>query len=571
MTDRIRWALLMTGCALFLGVALQIPQWMYILHPQFRGILVHLNSDEYQYLARLEEALTGRPEQSAQPYVGDPYAQGMHYAFIEQAEGMLFGWTGWRAATVFQVMDGVIPPLLFFAVIFFFRLSGFSRRSALGGALLFVLPLFYSLNRPIHQRESFLLVLSTILCVMLAMEKKSRFFTVLAGAALGALFGVYLWAWMFAWTYVGLLLFVELFAWLRQRERLPFLNTRLWTVVCVVGVGVIAALPFLAGIMRGMQHPLYAEMAFRQGMHFTRLPESWIYSLLFLFMSVVLLLMRRKVKELQGPKMYAILFPVAVFVVINQQVIHGHVIAFTSHFTFAIALASVCAFLLSLPSIEGIFGNRTHDGNRTHEEHRTQGRVLLVLLSSLGVASLMLAAIAWDNRPGWRLFDEDAGRLDEQHFGSLLPILDAMPRTRILSDSGSSGFISSSTQHDIVSSIYLESAFMTSEEIAERWCLTVLPLPPAERRISEQIHLVWPDANAANRGTDVREREVKMVEAACKKLDADPPAALRRYGVSYILWDRKRQPLWELKRLKVPLTQVAEDSGGWVLYSIIPR
>lgn len=544
MCERQRWIIIVVGCAIFLGLFLQIPQLLHVIQPEFKGILVHLNSDEYQYLARIQEALSGRPQQAAQPYVGDPYAPGMHFALIEQAEGILFRWTGWRAATVFQVMDTVIPMLLFFLLFAFFRLAGFSRPRSLVGVFLFVIPLLYSLNRPIHQRESFLLVLVTLLLCILAIERRSVLAALAGGAMLGVLFGVYLWAWMFTWTYVGLLLLWELIVWRSQRSIVPFRKSRAGLLALAVCTGVIVATPFLLSIFQSMRHPLYDEMAFRQGMFFSRLPESWIYSSIFLLMSVVFLFARRRLPQLQGAKMYAILFPVAVTVVINQQMVHGHVLAFTSHFTFAIALASVCAFLLS-----------------------TQ-RFRPLLLVTLGVSALMLAAITWDNRPGFRLFIIRKDRLHEQHFSTLLPVLDSMPRTRILSDDGTSAFIAASTHHDIVSSIYLESVFYTSEEIAERWCLTVLPLPPEQRRIDEQLHLVWPDANAANRGTDVREREVAMVEEACARLDRDPAGALQTFGVRYVLWDIKRRPQWDLRRLKVALTKINEDPGNWTLYEV---
>ncbi|MFH0851703.1 MAG: hypothetical protein V1876_03050 [Candidatus Peregrinibacteria bacterium] len=546
MTDRVKWFLIVCGCALLPGIILQVPQILHSIHPLSKGILVHLNSDEYQYLARVEEALTGRPGQAAQPYVGDPYVPGMHFALVEQTEGLLFRWTGWRAATVAQVMDTVIPFLLFLALFAFFRLAAFSRPRSLAGAWLFVLPLFYSLNRPIHPRESFLLVLVTILLCILTVERRKAGIAVAAGVMLGLLFGAYLWAWMFAWTYTVLLFLWEILLWRKERSHVPFRRSRAGLLVLAMAAGVIVANPFLVSIIRSMRHPLYGEMAFRQGMFFTRLPESWIYSALFLLMSAVLLLARRRVPELQGAKRFAILFPVAVAVVINQQVVHGHVLAFTSHFTFAIAFASVCVFLLSTQRFRPVF------------------------LIALGASALMLTAIAWDNRPGWKLFNVRTDRFYEQHFATLLPVLDGMPRTRILSDATTSDFLGASTQHDIVSSVYLESAFYTSEEIAERWCLTVLPLPPEQRHIDQRLHLVWPDANAANRGTDVREREVKLVEEACQRMDSDPKGALKKYGVQYVLWDELRSPEWDLKRLKASLTKVEEDKGNWMLYKVGP-
>ena len=92
------WTVVLTG--LLLGLIIQIPQWIYSLDSRYHGIPVHLNSDEGVYLARVEEALTGRPMQAAEAFIGDPAIKGTQPAILEHVTGVLFSWSGWRAATV---------------------------------------------------------------------------------------------------------------------------------------------------------------------------------------------------------------------------------------------------------------------------------------------------------------------------------------------------------------------------------------------------------------------------------------------------------------------------------------
>jgi hypothetical protein len=102
--------------------------------------------------------------------------------------------------------------------------------------------------------------------------------------------------------------------------------------------------------------------------------------------------------------------------------------------------------------------------------------------------------------------------------------------------------------------------------MAERYCLSVLPTAPAERKIADQPYLLWPDADSGYRDPALRAEEVRIVEEACKDEDKAPADYLQRYGAAYVLWDKARQPGWNLGRLGTPLTTVASGSG-WTLYA----
>ncbi|MEI8230765.1 MAG: hypothetical protein WCG83_06560 [Candidatus Peregrinibacteria bacterium] len=552
MTATHRWTLILLLCSLGLAVLMQIPQILYGLQPASRGLLVHMNSDEHQYLARVQEVLNGRPEQAAQPYTGDPDQPGMHLGLIEQIEGTLFRWTELRAIEVEQIMDSISPVLLFLLVFFFCINAGFSRRISLLGSFLFTLPILYGLSRPIHQRDSFAITLTTILLLTIALKHRRFLPAIIGGLLLGTLVGVYLWSWMFAWAYVGLLFIWEGITWMRNRKSMSLSSSSFIILIIAIFCGLLAAIPPVLHLFALMRNPLYPDVAFRQGMVSSHLPESWILSTLFFGMGMGGLLAARTLPQLRGAPRFVILFPLAVFIVISQQLIHGSVLAFTSHETFAIALGAACSILLFFSHVPLRLSSLKIPAYRW-------------LLLPLFCGGLVLAGTTHDNRYVYEQFTILPSRFSEQHLASALPILDALPRSVILSDIATSAFIADQTKHDILSSIYLESAMIPSEEIAQRWCMTVLPLDPSLRHISSQNHLVWPDANAAQHGGVTREREVKMVEDACAAMDQNPVKALKAFHVQYVLWDKERSPQWDLRRLNVPLEKVEEDVG-WALY-----
>jgi hypothetical protein len=177
-----------------------------------------------------------------------------------------------------------------------------------------------------------------------------------------------------------------------------------------------------------------------------------------------------------------------------------------------------------------------------------------------------LAAIGYDGRFILKQWQVQEGRFANQHLAETLPILDELPRARILSDPATQAFIASNTHHDIVYSIYLKNVLMTHQEIALRFCLTQLPLRPDKRNIVDRDHLVYPDAVSAF-GGDTRKQEEALVSAACRELDLDPNISIRTFEVSHILWNKRQEPDWNIGRLRMDLEEVASGET-WVLYKI---
>ncbi|MFH1348251.1 MAG: hypothetical protein ABIH58_01290 [Patescibacteria group bacterium] len=525
-----RWFIILGISSVLIALVMQGPQFIHQLNPQSQGILVNLNSDEDLYLARVQEALSGNREQASEAFTGEDNLVGTQSALIEKMYGSLFGWTGLKAAEVFRIMDSVIPILIFLGLFIFFQLCGFTRVQSFGGSSLFVLIELYGLSRPINLRASFLFMLIALILAAFSIRKKSFMIGILAGIFMGLLVGVYFWSWTFAWLALGIFFVWEALEAIGGRE-----NTN-WNLIIKIGlVGLIVASPFLIDLMTMMQNPLYEFGEMRSGIVHSRAPESVPYSILFITMAVgILIALKKDYRKISKYKL-PIVMVLTSALFIHQQVVHGIVLVFVSHSIFSLLLGAICAALLALKLKAG-----------------------WLRISALA-ALVYIAALGYDGRYIFNQWKPNEGRFAQQHFASLIPELDKLPRSRILSDTATSSFIAGHTHHDIVYSIHLKNTLMTHEELAERFCMTQLALPSEKRDWKDRRHLVHPESS----DPAVKKWELELVGSACERVDADPDFYLKKFGIEYVVWDERNNPDWGISRLEV---EEASGGKGWSLW-----
>ena len=475
---------LVIGTALSFGILISLPQLLYFTYPLSQGLPVELNSDEDLYLSRVTEALEGRPEQSAEAIIGDIDILPLQGAFLEEWEGRLFAWTGLTAAGVFQILDAVIPPLLFLTLFWFLRLSGFSLWVSFSGAALFCLLELYNLNRPVHQRESFLLVLLA-LCFLVEGVRGRRILGFFGGVILGTLVGIYFWSWTFAWAWAGLLLFWLIYERIleKKHEHPGFFSQ----IPCALSSRAFPRAAFLAVARpvssdgRSLRRPARhnALRRFQASAHGARSSPSGTVA----FPGAGIVVPNRTLpvagswglgafvvtKELRKRCALVGITVLTAFIVLHQQVIHGVVFLFSSHYLFPLVLAGVMVFLLSVLHI------------------KDSKWLVLSLVGSL----LFLLGIAYDGRYVINYFRIDEGRFTEQHLASALPELRRLPRTTILSDVDTMRFLASHTKHDVPYSARLNYMLIRDEELAERYCLAKIALPMPAWRIEEDPVLFY--------------------------------------------------------------------------------
>ncbi len=571
MRNTLLWAITVLFCALLLAITMQAPQWRHMQSPLFQGVAVHLNSDEEIYLARVQESLSGRPEQTAEAFTGHPNLQGTQFAMLERFYGTVFRFTGWRAPQVLTVLDVFVPVAVFLSLIWVLVLCGFDRKTALVLAIVFCGLQLYNLNRPIHMRSSFLVMLWTIAFLQMALVH-SRGWLFAAGMVLGMLVGVYVWSFMFAWAVWGVYFMWEFFEWSygiwcehkkrkssrvarflasvqkivwHARPRKPSWQLQAWHTLALMGiVGVLVALPFIAKYVALHAHPLYGFGEFRSGMHPGRMPESLPYSLLFGLAALCAAVALYKRYDAYRPYRLIFVLLFAACIYMNQQVVHGTVFNFVSHGIFSLLLAAITVVGLAVLQKDWW------------------------LRSSALFLAIYIAGIGHDGRYVITQWTVHTDAYEHQHLAEALPILDDLPRGRFVSDPVTMGFLSAYSHHDVVYSVYLKNVLMSHSEIAMRYCLTQIPLAPQQRTYREQRNLVMPDAVSAFKG-DTRAQEIALVDAACNEADLEPALALQVHEVGYIFWNKKAQPNWNVLRYGVNLEEVASGTD-WILYRIVP-
>ena len=522
--------------AVMLGVLVSVPHWLHILNGQYQGVPVHFNSDEFSYLPRVQEVLVSGSERLGVAISGgNELLPALQPGLIEQAYGILFRPFTNRAFHVFSIMDFVVPILLFLTMVGFCRACRLSRGRALIVAILFSLLELYNLGRPIHQRTSFLLVLLSLWGLIEGLEGRLMR-GILGGALMGVLIGVYFWSWTAVWAWWGLMLLYMLHqrSWVDAKKLLAF-----------GGVGLVVGSPFLLAMRRLSGHPLYEEIFFRSGVGYSRSPESWPWTILFLVMAAGVIVLWKRIHR---PSTYVVCTVITAFAVLNQHLVHGTLFLFASHYLFLLVFTAVLVLV-------SVWGERSRWS-----------------VAAITAASIFLLGIALDNRSiisQWRLNPEDFA---EQHLASLLETLDLVEQSVILSDPLTSSFVASHTRHDVLFTHYIQHELRSHQELAERYCLTQLPFLPSDRRPEEEHVLVYGAAydvlfTDADR-EHVRAQELEFVGKTCAVMDRDPRALLGQYNVQYFLWDEKRQPQWLVSRLNVSIREVAQGEG-WSLWKIL--
>lgn len=588
MTHFLRpWQVSVLICAILLSILVSAPHIIHTFDDRYEGIPVHLNSDEHYYLPRVQEVL-----QHGWDHLGTAIAGGeevlppLQAGLLERAYGVVFRPFTRSASTVFIILDAIVPFLFFLVLTGFIRSLGFSRRQTLVIAILFCALELYNLGRPLHQRESFLLVL---LCMWGLIEGlRGRLWCgILGGALMGLLVGVYFWSFTAAWVYyivVSCSLFV---ACPELRRRVRCVSSPIWgssdgqsssglgtarralTSLVVTGeergraqvlqwllfggVGVVCALPFVWGIYQLQQHPLYSEVFFRSGIGHSRVPESVIWSGLFGVMalgSILIFLteLRQPETKNQKPKtddIYVVSLIATAFILLNQHLVHGTLFLFASHYLFSLVLAAVVILVWAFA-----------------QKHMLKWIVI-------GSSAIFLLGIAVDGRSviaQWRIDDADFG---EQHLATALQEVHDLDRATILSDRSTSALLASHTHHDVLYTNYLQHEMRSHLEITQRLCLVSFPLPRESREFAQKKILIYGAAYDAiyteSQYEEVRGHELSFLAFTCETTEENLDTSLDQYAVSFLLWDERRQPEWDPDRIAKHFT-LAVQGEGWSLW-----
>lgn len=502
--------------------------------PEFQGLLPYGGSEEAMYLIRTQEALVHPFTNVTNGVWKGSY--GLQSAGAEQLIGSLFWWTGLSGPWLVFFLHVLIAPLTIPLASALVRRVGANRLTSLLCAI-FLFWGFVFCRRLFHGGFSIPLVLGTLLLLWRWYEKPTMRNAIYMGIPLGFAVGVYLWAWTFLWTTTGLLFGAMLF---EKEKRSAGLRSVPWLGVSTILFG----FPALYHLFIARLDPHYAAAAFRAGLAFTRVPESVPRSFLtvLIFLAAIWIFRKREHRQSLLP-LLAMLGSLAVMY--NQQLVHGFVMSFSSHY---IQYVSLSLFLLIIAIAV---------------------RRLWTPLSIATVAvSAAVLALNMHDTPG-RLaafFPPIADAMRTQHLKSALDLLKSMPQTTILSDRAVSDIVASYTAHDTAFTEYSAFVLTSDEEYAERACLSELF---AENPVQYETLVVHAEERLRvlrNQESEADyEQSVATAYAACEKVRNDPLPILQKYGVTHLLWDEEVRPEWSISQR---LFEKVESRDGWSLWKL---
>ncbi len=505
----------------------------------FHGLLPYGGSEEAMYLIRAQEALHAPFTNVTNGIWSGQYAPlGLQSAGVEQLFGALFFWTGLSAPWLVFGLHVLLAPLTIPLAAALMRRVGATKPLALFcGVLLFWY--FVYCRRLFHPGFSLPLVLGTLLLLWRWYEKPTVQRTIALGLPLGYSVGVYLWSWTFLWATTGLLVLATL-----ADRTSPQRGTLLKSLPWLSGTTLLAAAPALKHLAMARLLPFFGEASVRAGLVHTHMPESLARSVLTVLLFCAAAWIFRK-KEERRTMLPLLAMLGALAVAYNQQLVHGVVMSFSSHY---IHYVSVIATMLVVAMC-------------------AHGKRDAVALLTLLVCTGLLVLNFKDMGGRWIAFlppPPEAMRM--QHLSGAVEKLGAMPKTLLLSDKNASDIVASYTHHDVVFTEYSGFLLIPDKEYAERACVAEVfaPQPVDYTRLvvhaEEQLRVL--------RGQETQaeyDASLAAANAACAAVRADPVGTLKRYGITTVLWDEYGRPSWKLNKSFLKLTQAG---NGWSLWEV---
>ncbi|TSC80413.1 MAG: hypothetical protein G01um101425_67 [Candidatus Peregrinibacteria bacterium Gr01-1014_25] len=506
-----------------------------MLDPAYRGLIPYNGPEEAMYLLRTQEALlhpwNGIVSNGVWSGIGAP--PGMQMAGGEHLIGLFLGWTGIAAPYVVLALTALIAPLILVLTSLLARRWGLPPVWALAsGVLVFWLVAFG--HRFFHPGFSLPLVLAALIALSTWWDRPGRHSSVLAGALLGAGVHLYFWSWTFLWVTAGLLALACI-----ADRRLPQRPGLLRSLPLLGGVTVLVALPAIAQMVEARAHPAYTETAVRVGLVASRGLESPVRSLLTALFALALLWSMRHAWRRYGVLLAS---SVALAIVYSQQLIHGLVISFSSHYYQYVCVIALLGAFVAL---------------------RVRPRAVSTWVA-VGIAGLFIAGGVHDY--GKRIDHFMRPETSHQHLASALDALRDGTVDTVLADRWTADLVASYTEDDVVFTEYTELLLIADDDYRQRYCLSEMYAP---RPLPVDDLVVFAEARLrVVRGQEAQEEydaSVAAVRDVCERIRRDPKDALQRVGVTKLLWDEKRRPAWKPDgNVFVKVSQ----GDGWSLWGI---
>lgn len=535
--------------AIFVGVVTLVPQLIaeHRMGSVYAGVHPQMNDDEIFYMARAQDIRDGHPT------LGNPYLSeyknepSMQFWFPEA----VLGWVGNLLfddlRNVLLLWDFLFPVLLTiftYAVLFAFTKD---RLLSIAGTVFLHLGLFLQIfNRFPSPQFNFIFVLILMLAlvqVVTGTHKKKWIW--IATLSFGALFYVYTYYWTF-WV-IGLALAVAgNFLFFRSEGIHKQLSI-------VLGGGLIIGLPYFLGMFTTSSLPYYSETLARLGMLETHIPSGFlIVSLSVGLCLLYILFWGFKLLEFTPLSLLLFLCALTGTIAVNQHIITGKNLEFSSHYRLVSIFMVVFAFIFSVQSLFSRFTLRSRYFSR-----------LVFVAVTLIFSSVSAIHVVWAQSI------PTVQNISEQRFGPIFSWLNEHTKIDdvVFTDDYLSPYIPAYTHNNIFFSHGGNMYFVSQEEVRQRFLAQHYFDEPFSFddvvRLEKQVYGTYYINRSAHQRTENRLRLLFGIpeEVIERHPEGDMQSLVREeqelrarsfvdallgFRVDYLIWDKAIHPEWNL-------------------------
>lgn len=535
------------------------------LGDDYQGVTKSFIDDDLYYLARGQDVIDGHAT-LANPclaeHKSDPPMQFWLPDYLLSKPLAILGIKVVAGYNFYSWLLPLITVLLVYSACY--GLVG-SRKLALTGALFLQASLFFKLGGRLPSpglNFIFWLTLFNLLLAWLKTDKK--IWAVLSSLNLGLLFYIY----PYYWTYALILLVLLALGgkiWLADFKLKPY-----WYVL---GGALIIGSGYFWELWQASQLPTYAESMIRLGLLNTHFPSGLKITALALLLGAGLAVFLRK-KIIQNNSIFILLLAgvVSALIAVNQHVLTGQNLEFSSHYWQISAFIFTAAALYGLQFLfYKIF---------SLPARRAASQILLGLIffwSALVIWQTVTAASAVEAVDRYR-----------QNYAPVFAWLKANTATDdvIYANPDLSAYLPIYTAANVYYNQACTLFFLSDAEAQSRFAIQKYFDGLSDEKILEAERSIWgtryineyahhQSKNKLRKTIGLKPvdyekippAEFERIKALLQEIKAlDFRTALRGYRADYILWDKNSDPHWQLDRYNW-LEQVYDD-GNFVIYKI---
>lgn len=549
--------------ALLLGVCTGLPQLLVLHDPslQFQGIYKEIHDDQLYYIARASDILDGHT------FLSNPYlrehkeANSFHQwipDYILTLPSQLFGLSLWHS---FFVWDFLLPPLLFLVTYLIgVRLTHSPILGLAGAVFLHGILFFDEFSRTPSPQYNFLWVLLLVYATATYVQKQKRIYLYAITLITGLLFYTYFFYWTFALAFLSLALLGK-----------SIKDVRVDFSFLLSALGAIAfGIPYIVQTISLSSLSEYAETMRRLGLIESHIPSGLtVVVVLGSLLLVVLALLFWKRIVLTPTVIIGLSLVGAALAVLNQHLVTGRNLEFSSHYVLPAAFSGV---FLSLAVVAGCVWY-----------WRRAALVVLVIAICCGAVYTIAGSIRTQ-------VSVAASDIRMQAYGPIFSWLqsNAMPEEVVVANEEASVLIPAYTKQNVLFSHYATLFLASDGEMEERFLVNhywdriddaFILAANAQREPWGTYYINWyaheQSTNAlrsaiglsvsALEPVPLEKRMTLIIQA--KMLQKQPLAELyKRYNVGYVLWDSERDPYWRPTQEK--FLEPVMRSGNLVLYRV---